>query len=598
MSPKQAKAMRAVVYLRVSTPKQMHTAVDIDADGNSIATQREYTGRRATELGAVIDREFVEPGNSAQSIDKRPVFRDLLKYVAETPGIDYVIIYMRSRAFRNLGDAVITKQRLAALGVKLISAKENFGDGYMADAMEAVTDIFNELESRRNGEDIKTKMRHKALAGGYNGRAKIGYLNARESDNGRLFNTIAIDPERAPLIRQMFELYASGDYSIIDLRDASEELGLTQRPTPKIPYPRPLVKSNVHKMLSDPFYAGWVTVDGQLIPGRHEAIVSQALFDRVQQVIANRSQRGKRDRILYHYLKGTLRCGRCATAGRTSRLVYTENIGRNGTRYGYYFCMGRQRKTCNLPHLAVAAVEHAIELHYRTLPVPENFVEHIEHTIHDALHEHLTTTEQLHTSLRHRLARLDAREARLIDLAADGALSRQKITQRANDIALERARIQARLDETSADLEVGAERLRHAIQLASSVDNLYSRLDDDGRAQLNEAVFEHIEIDQSEYETSVTRHQLTETFEEITEAATVYRRIGQTAPREGVDQDITKSASREDAEDRLANPKLSDVLLASGLSKNVMVELRGLEPLTPCMPCRCATSCAIAPSAT
>jgi hypothetical protein len=27
-----------------------------------------------------------------------------------------------------------------------------------------------------------------------------------------------------------------------------------------------------------------------------------------------------------------------------------------------------------------------------------------------------------------------------------------------------------------------------------------------------------------------------------------------------------------------------------------LVELRGLEPLTPCMPCRCATSCATAPS--
>jgi hypothetical protein len=31
-------------------------------------------------------------------------------------------------------------------------------------------------------------------------------------------------------------------------------------------------------------------------------------------------------------------------------------------------------------------------------------------------------------------------------------------------------------------------------------------------------------------------------------------------------------------------------------SKSSMVELRGLEPLTPCMPCRCATSCATAPN--
>ena len=51
-----------------------------------------------------------------------------------------------------------------------------------------------------------------------------------------------------------------------------------------------------------------------------------------------------------------------------------------------------------------------------------------------------------------------------------------------------------------------------------------------------------------------------------------------------MEQDKTKSASRADAEDRLANPKLSDVLLASGLSKNVMVEHIGFEPMTSSMP--------------
>lgn len=35
----------------------------------------------------------------------------------------------------------------------------------------------------------------------------------------------------------------------------------------------------------------------------------------------------------------------------------------------------------------------------------------------------------------------------------------------------------------------------------------------------------------------------------------------------------------------------------NGWSKNYLVDLRGLEPLTPCMPCRCATSCATGPDA-
>ncbi|QGH68677.1 recombinase family protein [Pseudactinotalea sp. HY158] len=130
----------AVSYLRVSTTRQMDTGADIDAEGNSIATQRAANQAKAAAIGAEITKEFVEPGASAQSIERRPVFKRLLAYLEQHPEVDIVIIYVRSRAFRNLGDAVLTKRRLEKLGVKLVSAKEDFGSGIMADAMEAVTD--------------------------------------------------------------------------------------------------------------------------------------------------------------------------------------------------------------------------------------------------------------------------------------------------------------------------------------------------------------------------------------------------------------------------------------------------------------------------
>jgi len=47
--------------------------------------------------------------------------------------------------------------------------------------------------------------------------------------------------------------------------------------------------------------AGWVSVHGQLVRGRHEAVITQALFDRVQDVLEARSRDGKRDRVLSHY---------------------------------------------------------------------------------------------------------------------------------------------------------------------------------------------------------------------------------------------------------------------------------------------------------
>ncbi len=597
---------RAVLYLRVSTPRQMDTAVDIDADGNSISTQREFSLRRAASVQAVVDREFIEPGNSAQTIEKRPVFRELLRYLTEHPEIDYVIIYMRSRAFRNFGDAVLTKRQLEKLGVKLISAKEDFGEGYLADAMEAVTDIFNEMEVRRNGEDIKAKLRNKALNGGTITRAKLGYLNIRAEQDGRLFNSIGLDPKRAPLVLKAFELYATGEYTIDLLTTAMADLGLTTRPSARWPREQPVSDSKLHSMLSDPYYAGWVTVDGDLVAGLHKAIVSQALFDRVQEVRHLRSSRGQRDRVLRHYLKGALYCDRCHTAGRTSRLLYTEATG-NGGRYGYFFCRSRQEGLCDLPHLPVDQVEEAIATHYNLLRVPEDFADAVRAELQTTMDDQQRLTRELHTTLTAQLAKLEAREERLIDLAADGALSRVKIQERSNAIRLERARIQSQLIDTSQQLDLGAQRLRESLDLVADPARLYRRAPDDIRCQLNQTLYQRFYLD-DDNQVSVTGDVLNPPFDEIQDASQswVYQRqkdlalghrtLGSRLPAPSPTWTNENGSGHKTGpiQDH-QTPVLADIFRVNGSSKRVMVELRGFEPLTPTLPVWCATSCATAP---
>lgn len=91
-------------------------------------------------------------------------------------------------------------------------------------------------------------------------------------------------------------------------------LGLTTRPSRRSPA-QPVAASQLHRMLSDPYYTGVVVYQGDVSPGRHEPLVSQELFDRVQQVLERRSARGQRDRVHFHYLKGLLFCDRCKKAG-------------------------------------------------------------------------------------------------------------------------------------------------------------------------------------------------------------------------------------------------------------------------------------------
>ena len=208
--------LRAWYLLRVSTQRQMHTATDIDPEGNSIPTQRKHCDAKRKELGAIKVGETIEPGKSGQSLEKRPEFKELIQRIKEQRDIDYVIIYMRSRIFRNYKEAVAVTATLESLGVKVISARENFGDDEYGEAMAAITDIFNWLEVRRNGKDIAAKMLNKAQNGGTVGRAKLGYRNVTVKVGGHDVNTIEVDADRSPYSVMAFERAASGKFSNVD----------------------------------------------------------------------------------------------------------------------------------------------------------------------------------------------------------------------------------------------------------------------------------------------------------------------------------------------------------------------------------------------
>ena len=130
-----AAVKRSVRLLRVSSKAQTDTDADLDSDGNSIDTQRKVTTAKEREMGTVNVGEYVEPGNSEQTNEKRPFFKDLMKRIVEQRDVDYVIIYMRSRVFRNYKEAALVKLQLEALGVRIISARENFGDDELGEAM-------------------------------------------------------------------------------------------------------------------------------------------------------------------------------------------------------------------------------------------------------------------------------------------------------------------------------------------------------------------------------------------------------------------------------------------------------------------------------
>jgi site-specific DNA recombinase len=564
------RTKQALMYLRVSSKRQMDTDADLDPDGNSIDTQRRVCLGKVRQMGLVVPEDgiFIEPGNSAQTIDKRPVFRQLLARLAEQRDAEYVIVYTFSRAFRNRLDEALTKHTLQKLGVRIVSAKEDFGEGFVADAMEGVLAVFNELQVRMSGADIKVKMANKARNGGTIGRAKLGYLNRSTEVDGRKVNTVVFDPDRAPLIRMAWETFATGDHTIQSLQRHMEELGLRTRATGRWPS-QPVSTSKLGAMLRDRYYLGKIEYEGIEYDGRHEPLVDSELFERVQRILDAHQGAGTRQRLHHHYLKGVVWCGRCH-----QRLILQRANG-NGGEYFYFFCIGRQTTGCDLPYLPTDQVEDLIVAFYqREVRLAPDFMDAVQAAGREAVQEQTALDRETTKRSHHRLTVLDGKESYLLDLAAEQGWPKDMLRNKIDEIRRERDEIQRTLTTTTTKLEVGRRVLALACDLLARPGAGYNAANDVVRAALNRAIVGRIEIDAD----SVTEHRWREPFDVLMAEHAQYR---STAPQH---RDSQNASGR-----RTQNGPLGPTLSGRGSSRPVLVELRGFEPLTPSMRTRCAT---------
>ena len=137
-------------------------------------------------------------------------------------------------------------------------------------------------------------------------------------------------------------------------------MGLRTRPTPKRPS-KPLSRSMIHRMLTDDYYTGIVTLNGVKRDGRHEALIDPELFAQVQHVLGAHKASGDRSHKHRHYLVGSLHCKICQ-----HRLGYGRHRG-NGGIYEYFSCLSRmsQQGRCIAPYFPVPTVERRVEQKYR-----------------------------------------------------------------------------------------------------------------------------------------------------------------------------------------------------------------------------------------
>ena len=219
-------SLRAVIYLRVSTMGQVNT--DYDADGFSIAAQRDACHKKAESLGAVVLEEYVDRGESARKAD-RPQMQRMLLRLGQDHDVDYVITFKIDRIARNREDDVAINLAIRHAGARLVSVSENIDETPSGMLLHAVMAGVAEFYSANLSHEVSKKMVEKAKRGGTLTRAPVGYLNVRDHVDDKEIRTIAVDPERGPMVTWAHQAYSTGTYTISQLHEELANRGMTTR---------------------------------------------------------------------------------------------------------------------------------------------------------------------------------------------------------------------------------------------------------------------------------------------------------------------------------------------------------------------------------
>jgi site-specific DNA recombinase len=474
--------MDAVIYLRVSTKEQ--AAKDESGEGYSIPAQREACLRHVAERGWNLAGEFTDAGESARTAD-RPMLKALLRRVADG-GIGAVIVHKIDRLARSMEDHVAIRAAFRRAGVQLVSVTENIEETASGRLVEGIHALMAEFYSANLAGEIRKGMSQKAKMGGWPTKAPIGYLNVREKVSGKEIAKVILDPERALLVRELFRLYATGEYSLPELQATMHAKGLTS------PYARrpgaPVSVSKLAEMLANPFYTGVVQWDGVRYPGQHKALIAQSVFDRVQQTLRARDVAGVRHRRHEHYLKGLLHCGEC---GRRLSLTLAK-----GT-YLYFYCLGQRgnaRTGCRQPYVLAGDAEALVEDLYRRIQLPKPWVDRLTEELEAEIVDRQAHASERRVVLTKTLARLADERGKLLQAFYANAIPLELLKTEQDRIGVAEQAARAELAAAEGDLEAWQDVLRTAIRLAANCRTAYMKARPSIRRRFNDAVLEAVYI--------------------------------------------------------------------------------------------------------
>lgn len=332
--------VKYVLYARKSTEQDEKQALSIDS--------------QVKEMLAIAERENLEiidirrEAHSAKDSGQRPVFKELIEDI-KRQRFSGIIVWHPDRLSRNAGDL---GSLVDLMDQKLLVQIRTYGQTFTNNPSEKFLLMIlcsqAKLENDNKSINVKRGLKTRVEMGLWPAPAPTGYLKEKRLD--RKCETL-IDPDRAPIIKKVFEKVAYEKWSGRKIYNWLKfELNFKTAAGNKN-----LTLSNIYMILENPFYYGvfeYPRKSGNWYNGKHEPIITKELFDAVQEQVKTQFVRAESKEFAFTKL---MACGLCGS-GITADEKFKKPKNGKVHRYVYYSCSRSKDRNCKSGYLEEKAL--------------------------------------------------------------------------------------------------------------------------------------------------------------------------------------------------------------------------------------------------
>ena len=419
--------MKAYGYIRVSTDIQAEQGYSLDNQKRAIEEHCKYKHINLVHL-------FIDEGRSARTTNRRE-FQEMFRQIREK-GVDCVVIYKSDRFARNVNDFTSIYNEFKQKNISLISVLE----GDLTNGSSLIANIYASVaqwESEVNGQRTKDALMQKFRNGWQPTPPACGFRSVGGEHEQK---TCEIDPYAGPIIKKMFELYSTGQYSMVSLQEWLQDKNILSKNGTIISF------SRINSILNNSFYYGLIRWHGQEKMGKHTPLINKQLFDTCQYILEKHRHFLLRERKYDFLLRGFVYCP-CGM-----RLVGdVATIRSNHKKLGYYHCQKRYSPDCKQKYVQARDLEQQVENIVKKLEFTDEFISQVQEQAKQFLNTGKKENHGMRQALINQRTALETKRNKLEDLLIDGAMDKETYQRKHAEVTQQITNLQIQTEEVDEE---------------------------------------------------------------------------------------------------------------------------------------------------